>query len=88
MHIKDIEPKLNKTWTTFNTRKIKLSEMEEDHLLNIIKLLEQRSANGIIIGSRFDSVDSGDVLFGQEALNYMHYQDYVDVYNYRFGQDK
>lgn len=66
---------MKKTWTTKEGNEIEISGMETSHILNTIKMLERKAADGfeyiISYGVVDGGDDPGDVVFvqGEEALN-------------------
>jgi len=79
---------MKKYHTDKNGNKKLISELETDHLRNILNLLEKRAKEGITI-ERCGGVSPEDFWFdtcklkGQEALKEMGYQSYLDEYNKR-----
>lgn len=88
----EIEQKLERIHTTADGKRTKLCDMEESHLLNLIKWVESKSlGDGAPVTDWFDDGNGnfGDVVTGRmdalQSLRHYGYQDLVDVYNYRFG---
>lgn len=70
------------THTTKSGEVIELSKISDRHLQNIIAMLERKAADGVTVryggGSTADDIwYDEDVLFGDEALDYLHYGEYV-----------
>ena len=63
----------NKIWTTKNGDDIEISKMDDQHLLNTIKMLEKQAENGVteVYGSNdYYGIDGGTVfLQGENYLN-------------------
>ena len=69
--------------TTKGGQKIPLNKLEDSHLQNIINLIERKAKEGIIVryggGSKPDDFwYDEDHLYGEEALNKMHYYEYIE----------
>ena len=71
-----------KTWITKNNEEIPFNELEDSHLLNIIKYIRQKAKEGIQIVSAFgydgdDDFMSGDIeeLYGKDVLKYYDYNE-------------
>jgi len=64
-------------------KKIKISELETDHLVNIIKMIIQKSKDGLKVrwgcgGSLASDFDYDEnILYGEAALKRMNYDAYV-----------
>jgi len=61
---------------------IKISDMDDSHLLNTIRFFERRAKEGVTVrrggGSEPDDFwYEEDILYGDEALDAMDYDDYV-----------
>jgi len=71
-----------KTHTTKDGRIILISDLNDNHLKNIIKKFEKQANEGLSVYN--DSFPNGiDILFGSDALDVLNYQDYVDELNSR-----
>lgn len=88
-----MERKLDRVWRTKDGQRIKLRDMEEAHLYRTIQWIERRSLEvGYPITDYYDddNGNSGTVVVDRhdplESLELYGYQDFVDVYNYRFPE--
>lgn len=68
---------------TKDGRKIKLSDMSIDHLKNVIKMLENIAKNGLTIRDGGGSCSEEYwfeeyTLYGEEALEHLNYEKYVN----------
>jgi hypothetical protein len=64
-------------------KRIRLQDMDDQHLANAIRLIESRAKEGIILrcggGVDFDNFwYDEEELHGEEALSVMHYDRYVE----------
>ena len=72
-------------------RKILIKDLETSHLENIIKFIEQKAKNGLVIqhGGGTTAEDmwyDEDHLFGEEVLEHMNYYDYKNELNSRINK--
>ena len=67
--------------------KISLSELDDDHLANIIKWIDRKSADGLKVvsagGYPGDYYYDEDWYYGEEARRRLNYYDYIAEYNRR-----
>lgn len=68
-----------KTWTTQNGDEIKYNKLEDSHLLNILKWIENKAEKGILIqsGGGFDAEDmwfEEDEIEGDEVFERYDYE--------------
>jgi len=73
---------MKKIWTTKDGGDVEITNMEDSHLINTIKLLERNAENGVEVvfslgwGEKDYPEFDSDVLYGK------HYLDTVDSYKY------
>lgn len=70
------------THVTKEGKRISLNKLEDSHLQNIIRLLERKAKEGIVIrsGGGFDALEiwyDEETVYGKEALMHLHYEEYV-----------
>jgi len=70
--------------TTRDGKKIKLKDMDDRHLVNTIKMLEGQAESGIKIYYGDDYYRDEDTLYGQDALDYLDYDEYIEEVERRF----
>jgi hypothetical protein len=64
--------------TTKDGERIPLSQLENRHLINIIKFIKRRAEGGVDkFGGVFGNIEE-DMLYGLEALEYLNYDIYVN----------
>jgi len=92
--VSDLEMELNLKiqWRTRDGKSIALGDIGQEHLLRIIKKMERDAVDiGAPITDYFDDDNgmSGEVVVGRrsplESLVAWRYEDFIKVYNYRFG---
>ena len=75
--------------TTKDGREMNISDMDDGHLLNTIKLLERRAKEGVKSAVGFydpegqDHYYEEDTYYGEEALYRLNYSSYVEEANRR-----
>jgi hypothetical protein len=79
---------------TKNGQLIPISELEDDHLLNIIRFYQKKAKEGLLVcyrspGPTNDTDDHFfDIVYGEEALENLGYYFYVEEAEKRFRSNK
>lgn len=77
---------------TRDGEKIPLEKLSDEHLSNILKCIENKADEGMIVGvGGLDPFDNEpwfdeEEIEGQEALSYLHYDDYRAEFKRRTGR--
>ena len=77
--------------TDKNGKKTKISDLETSHLINIIRLIERKAKEGLVVryGGGTTAEDiwyDEDHLFGEEVLEHMNFYDYKNELNSRINK--
>lgn len=83
-----------KNHKTRNGTIIPISELEDDHLLNIIRFYQKKAKEGLSVCYRSPSLHNSfddhffDIVYGEEALESLGYCYYVEEAEKRFRSNK
>jgi len=72
-------------WKTINGEEIEYSKLEDSHLLNIIRFVERRAKEGVVLTIRLGYATDNDyqeyderIIFGKKALECFDYKNLLE----------